>query len=62
MHNLADLFQASKRFFASLEGHGDTKNLLPISQFLSGGIGGMISQYGSLCHSYFLIPAQNKCH
>ncbi|KAM5471046.1 hypothetical protein MferCBS49748_002237 [Microsporum ferrugineum] len=37
-------YEASKRFFASLEGHGDTKNLLPISQFLSGGIGGMISQ------------------
>ncbi|KAM5442626.1 hypothetical protein MferCBS31731_002505 [Microsporum ferrugineum] len=36
-------YEASKRFFASLEGHGDTKNLLPISQFLSGGIGGMIS-------------------
>ncbi|KAM5476985.1 hypothetical protein MauCBS54593_000256 [Microsporum audouinii] len=37
-------YEASKRFFASLEGHSDTKNLLPISQFLSGGIGGMISQ------------------
>ncbi|KAF3482222.1 uncharacterized protein GIQ15_04981 [Arthroderma uncinatum] len=37
-------YEASKRFFANLEGHDDTKNLLPISQFLSGGIGGMISQ------------------
>lgn len=31
--------------FANLEGHGDTKNLLPTSQFLAGGIGGMVSQY-----------------
>ncbi|KAK2751477.1 hypothetical protein FQN55_000752 [Onygenales sp. PD_40] len=37
-------YEASKSFFASLEGHGDTKNLLPTSQFLAGGIGGMVSQ------------------
>lgn len=41
----ADVVQASKRMFANLEGHGDTKNLLPTSQFLAGGIGGMVSQY-----------------
>ncbi|EQL36136.1 calcium dependent mitochondrial carrier protein, variant [Blastomyces dermatitidis ER-3] len=37
-------YEASKRMFANLEGHGDTKNLLPTSQFLAGGIGGMVSQ------------------
>ncbi|KKZ67574.1 hypothetical protein EMCG_06750 [[Emmonsia] crescens] len=36
-------YEASKRMFANLEGHGDTKNLLPTSQFLAGGIGGMVS-------------------
>jgi hypothetical protein len=34
--------------FANLEGHRDPKQLLPISQFLAGGIGGMVSQYVDL--------------
>lgn len=37
--------KASKRAFARLEGHNDTKKLLPTSQFLSGGLGGMVAQY-----------------
>ncbi|EEH42009.2 hypothetical protein PAAG_03930 [Paracoccidioides lutzii Pb01] len=37
-------YEASKRILANLEGHGDPKNLLPTSQFLAGGIGGMVSQ------------------
>ncbi|KAK2759171.1 hypothetical protein FQN54_003271 [Arachnomyces sp. PD_36] len=37
-------YEASKRAFARLEGHGDPKQLLPSSQFLSGGFGGMVSQ------------------
>ncbi|EEH18384.2 hypothetical protein PABG_00947 [Paracoccidioides brasiliensis Pb03] len=37
-------YEASKRLLANLEGHGDPKNLLPTSQFLAGGIGGMVSQ------------------
>lgn len=41
----ADLDQASKRAFARLEGHNDPKRLLPVSQFLSGGFGGMVAQY-----------------
>ncbi|WEW57410.1 hypothetical protein PRK78_002877 [Emydomyces testavorans] len=36
-------YEASKRLFAGLEGHHDTKQLLPVSQFLAGGIGGMVS-------------------
>ncbi|KAK2742904.1 hypothetical protein FQN57_005034 [Myotisia sp. PD_48] len=37
-------YEASKRMFASIEGHHDPKHLLPVSQFLAGGIGGMVSQ------------------
>ncbi|KAN0079076.1 Mitochondrial carrier domain containing protein [Elaphomyces granulatus] len=37
-------YEASKRAFARLEGHNDTKRLLPSSQFLSGGFGGMVAQ------------------
>ena len=36
--------QGSKRAFARLEGHDDTKQLNPWSQFLAAGIGGIISQ------------------
>lgn len=39
-----NLPQASKRAFAQLEGHNDPKSIQPISQLLSGGIGGMVSQ------------------
>lgn len=41
-------YEASKRAFARLEGHNDTKKLLPTSQFLSGGLGGMVAQ----CFAY----------
>nr|KMM66271.1 Sal1p [Coccidioides posadasii RMSCC 3488] len=37
-------YEASRRMFAGLEGHHDPKQLLPVSQFLAGGIGGMVSQ------------------
>lgn len=37
-------YEASKRAFAQLEGHNDPKSIQPISQLLSGGIGGMVSQ------------------
>ncbi|KAL1971294.1 hypothetical protein VTN77DRAFT_246 [Rasamsonia byssochlamydoides] len=37
-------YEASKRAFARLEGHNDSKQLRPTSQFLSGGLGGMVSQ------------------
>lgn len=37
--------QAAKRTFARLEGHNNPKRLLPVSQFLSGGFGGMVAQY-----------------
>lgn len=42
---VANLSQSAKRAFARLEGHNDSKRLLPTSQFLSGGIGGMVAQY-----------------
>ncbi|KAJ5141875.1 hypothetical protein N7526_002870 [Penicillium atrosanguineum] len=37
-------YESAKQFFARLEGHNDPKRLLPTSQFLSGGIGGMVAQ------------------
>ncbi|KAI9732386.1 MAG: hypothetical protein M1834_001594 [Cirrosporium novae-zelandiae] len=37
-------YEASKRFFATLEGHNDPRSLSPTSQFLSGGMGGMVAQ------------------
>ncbi|KAI1973115.1 hypothetical protein LOZ53_004160 [Ophidiomyces ophidiicola] len=37
-------YEASRRMFAGIEGHHDPKQLLPVSQFLAGGIGGMVSQ------------------
>ncbi|OQE27605.1 hypothetical protein PENSTE_c004G10389 [Penicillium steckii] len=37
-------YESAKRFFARMEGHNDTKRLLPVSQFLSGGLGGMVAQ------------------
>jgi hypothetical protein len=36
--------QSAKRMFARLEGHNDPKRLLPTSQFMSGGFGGMVAQ------------------
>lgn len=36
--------QSAKRAFARLEGHNDPKRLLPTSQFMSGGFGGMVAQ------------------
>lgn len=37
-------YEASKRALAQLEGHNDPKNLHPASQFLAGGVGGVVSQ------------------
>ncbi|OJJ66857.1 hypothetical protein ASPBRDRAFT_187537 [Aspergillus brasiliensis CBS 101740] len=37
-------YESAKRAFARLEGHGDPKRLMPVSQFLSGGCGGMVAQ------------------
>ncbi|KAE8555540.1 hypothetical protein TMatcc_002796 [Talaromyces marneffei ATCC 18224] len=37
-------YEASKRAFARLEGHDDTKKIRPTFQFLSGGLGGMVAQ------------------
>ncbi|KAI2789613.1 putative mitochondrial carrier [Penicillium oxalicum] len=37
-------YESSKQAFARLEGHNDPKKLRPTSQFLSGGIGGMVAQ------------------
>ncbi|KAJ5200453.1 Calcium-binding EF-hand [Penicillium cf. griseofulvum] len=37
-------YESAKRAFARLEGHNDTKRLLPTSQFMSGGFGGMVAQ------------------
>ena len=41
--------QSAKQAFARFEGHNDPKKLRPTSQFLSGGIGGMVAQYATLC-------------
>ncbi|KAI9930330.1 hypothetical protein ASPWEDRAFT_153469 [Aspergillus wentii DTO 134E9] len=41
-------YESAKRMFARLEGHNDPKRLLPTSQFLSGGCGGMVAQ----CFAY----------
>ncbi|CAG8334849.1 unnamed protein product [Penicillium salamii] len=37
-------YESAKRMFARLEGHNDPKRLLPTSQFMSGGFGGMVAQ------------------
>ncbi|KAJ5746297.1 hypothetical protein N7520_011479 [Penicillium odoratum] len=37
-------YESAKRAFAGFEGHDDPKRLRPTSQFLSGGIGGMVAQ------------------
>ncbi|KAJ5690509.1 hypothetical protein N7462_004901 [Penicillium macrosclerotiorum] len=37
-------YESAKQAFARLEGHNDPKRLRPTSQFLSGGIGGMVAQ------------------
>ncbi|KAF7715262.1 Mitochondrial carrier protein, calcium-binding [Penicillium ucsense] len=37
-------YESSKQAFARFEGHNDPKKLRPTSQFLSGGIGGMVAQ------------------
>lgn len=44
MDTKADVSQSAKRAFARLEGHNDTKKLMPVSQFLAGGCGGMVAQ------------------
>jgi solute carrier family 25 (mitochondrial phosphate transporter), member 23/24/25/41 len=37
-------YEASKRALANLEGHNDPKHLHAASQFLAGGLGGVVSQ------------------
>ncbi|KAF2861707.1 mitochondrial carrier [Piedraia hortae CBS 480.64] len=37
-------YEACKRAVARFEGHSDVKNISPVSQFLAGGVAGMISQ------------------
>lgn len=37
-------YESARRAFARFEGHNDPKKLKPTSQFLSGGIGGMVAQ------------------
>jgi len=36
--------QAAKRVIAKIEGHGDSKRISSVSQFIAGGVAGMISQ------------------
>lgn len=36
--------QAAKRVVAKFEGHGDTRKISPVSQFVAGGLAGMVSQ------------------
>ena len=38
------LVQASKRAIARFEGHNDPKHIQPMSQFIAGGMAGMVSQ------------------
>ncbi|KAG0642060.1 mitochondrial carrier domain-containing protein [Tuber brumale] len=38
-------FEAAKRTFSRLEGANDASNISPISRFLAGGIGGVVSQF-----------------
>lgn len=37
-------YEASKRVIAQIEGHGDSKRISSASQFVAGGVAGMISQ------------------
>lgn len=37
-------YEASKRALSRVEGHNDPKQLHPASQFLAGGVGGVVSQ------------------
>jgi solute carrier family 25 phosphate transporter 23/24/25/41 len=37
-------YEASKRALARIEGHDDPTDINPYSQFIAGGLGGMVSQ------------------
>lgn len=37
-------YEAAKRGLAHIEGHGDPMDINPYSQFIAGGLGGMVSQ------------------
>ena len=37
-------YEAAKRAFANLEGHGDPKSISTWSKFTSGGVAGMVAQ------------------
>lgn len=38
-------YEAAKRALCQLEGHGDPQNINPISKFVAGGAGGVVSQF-----------------
>ncbi|KAF2230197.1 mitochondrial carrier [Viridothelium virens] len=38
-------YEGAKRLIARAEGHGDPKKISPVSQFVAGGLAGMISQF-----------------
>ncbi|KAK1754350.1 hypothetical protein QBC47DRAFT_447258 [Echria macrotheca] len=38
-------YEASKRFLATYEGHGDPKQISTVSKFIAGGMGGMTAQF-----------------
>ena len=40
-------YEAAKRALARLEGHDNPRAINPYSQFVAGGVGGIVSQYGS---------------
>ena len=44
---LPNMSKAAKRALSRLEGTDDASNISPISRFLAGGIGGVVSQYAS---------------
>lgn len=37
-------YEAAKRLFSKLEGHGEPSQINPWSRFLAGGMGGIVSQ------------------
>lgn len=37
-------YEGAKRAIAHLEGHGDANQMNPVSKFVAGGLGGMVSQ------------------
>lgn len=46
-------YEGAKRALAHIEGHGDPGNINGLSQFVAGGLGGMVSQYVSSSNPIF---------